>query len=221
MNPEMAVRKPLIYLYSLSSFQMSLRACYCALKAFSAVHPPPRTTIPLGEAHTTPCVAMVVASEPNGTLVNSTRILGKRYLTSTELPLLTVQINLVTLEASYRTWSRFIPDWASRAGPQASLRFWPKPVPSVLLTRTPCFAMIAHFCIFIRIEGWLHRFSGFFSKLLPLIRSSASHGASPPLRFSRKEDDFTGTFLPYTVCKSKRPWGGFEWTFDSARTPLA
>ncbi|KAH9060143.1 hypothetical protein EDB87DRAFT_1728898 [Lactarius vividus] len=64
-------KKPVTYLYPPSSLaDITVELALASSWRFSAVHPPPQTTIPPGQPHTAQCVTWTVAAEPNGTLVD-------------------------------------------------------------------------------------------------------------------------------------------------------
>jgi hypothetical protein len=66
-------RKPVIYLHPPSSLpHVTVELTLTSSWRFSAVHPPPRTTIPPGEPHTAQSLTWTVAAGPNGTLVDKT-----------------------------------------------------------------------------------------------------------------------------------------------------
>ncbi|KAH9033623.1 hypothetical protein EDB85DRAFT_1099774 [Lactarius pseudohatsudake] len=74
-------KKPVIYLYPPSSLaDVTVELALASSWRFSAVHPPPRTTIPPGEPHTAQCVTWTVAAEPNGMLVDKTTGMEVSYL---------------------------------------------------------------------------------------------------------------------------------------------
>ena len=81
LNPEMMVRKPVIYLYPPSSLaDVTIDLALASSWRFSAVHPPPRATIPPGKTHTAQSLTWTVAAEPNGTLVDKTSGMEVSYL---------------------------------------------------------------------------------------------------------------------------------------------
>ncbi len=74
-------RKPVIYLYPpFSLADVTVELALASSWRFSAVHPPPRTTIPPGEPHTAQCLTWTVAAEPNGTLVDKKTGMEVSYL---------------------------------------------------------------------------------------------------------------------------------------------
>ncbi|KAH9018124.1 hypothetical protein EDB84DRAFT_1276326 [Lactarius hengduanensis] len=74
-------KKPVIYLYPPSSLaDVTVELALASSWRFSAVHPPPQTTIPPGEPHTAQCVTWTVAAEPNGMLVDKTTGMEVSYL---------------------------------------------------------------------------------------------------------------------------------------------
>lgn len=76
-----ACRKPVIYLYPPSSLaDVTVDLALTSSWRFSAVHPPPRTTVPPGEPHTAQSLTWTVAAEPNGTLVDKTSGMEVSYL---------------------------------------------------------------------------------------------------------------------------------------------
>ncbi|KAH9073487.1 hypothetical protein EDB83DRAFT_76738 [Lactarius deliciosus] len=90
-------KKPVIYLYPPSSLaDVTVELALAPSWRFSAVHPPPRTTIPPGEPHTTQCVTWTVAAEPNGILVDKTTGMEVSYLFWEAI----AKSNLVTTDAS-------------------------------------------------------------------------------------------------------------------------
>jgi hypothetical protein len=84
LNPQMratTVRKPVIYLYPPSSLaDVTVELALASSWRFSAVHPPPRTTVPPGEPHTAQALTWTVAAEPDGTLVDKTSGMEVSYL---------------------------------------------------------------------------------------------------------------------------------------------
>ena len=81
LNPEMLIRKPVIYLYPPSSLaDVTVELALASSWRFSAVHPPPRTTVPPGEPHTAQSLTWAVAAEPNGTLIDKTSGTEVSYL---------------------------------------------------------------------------------------------------------------------------------------------
>ena len=76
-----SVKKPVIYLYPPSSLSdVTIELALTSSWRFSAVHPPPRTTVPPGEPHTAQSLTWTVAAEPNGTLVDKTSGMEVSYL---------------------------------------------------------------------------------------------------------------------------------------------
>ena len=74
-------RKPVIYLYPPSSLtDVTVELALTSSWRFSAVHPPPRTTVPPGEPHTAQSLTWTVAAEPNGTLVDKASGMEVSYL---------------------------------------------------------------------------------------------------------------------------------------------
>ncbi|KAN0132881.1 hypothetical protein V8E53_009246 [Lactarius tabidus] len=74
-------RKPVIYLYPPSSLaDVTVELALASSWRFSAVHPPPKTTIPPGEPHTAQSLTWTVTAEPNGTLVDKTSGMEVSYL---------------------------------------------------------------------------------------------------------------------------------------------
>jgi len=74
-------RKPVIYLYPPSSLaDVTVELALAPSWRFSAVHPPPRTTVPPGEPHTAQSLTWTVAAEPNGMLVDKTSGMEVSYL---------------------------------------------------------------------------------------------------------------------------------------------
>jgi len=81
LNPELMIRKPVIYLYPPSSLaDVTVELALASSWRFSAVHPPPWTTVPPGEPHTAQSLTWTVAAEPNGTLVDKTSGMEVSYL---------------------------------------------------------------------------------------------------------------------------------------------
>ncbi|KAH8986746.1 hypothetical protein EDB92DRAFT_1801755 [Lactarius akahatsu] len=80
-SPRSRCRKPVIYLYPPSSLaDVTVDLALAPSWRFSAVHPPPRTTVPPGEPHTAQSLTWMVAAEPNGTLVDKTSGIEVSYL---------------------------------------------------------------------------------------------------------------------------------------------
>jgi hypothetical protein len=77
---EMLIEKPVIYLYPSSSLADVTVELALTSWRFSAVHPPPKTTIPPGEPHKAQSLTWTVAAEPNGTLVDKTSGMEVSYL---------------------------------------------------------------------------------------------------------------------------------------------
>lgn len=76
-----ALRKPVIYLYTPSSLpDVTVELTLTSSWRFSAVHPPPRTTVPPGEPHTAQSLTWAVAAKPNGILVDKTSGMELSYL---------------------------------------------------------------------------------------------------------------------------------------------
>jgi len=70
-----------IYLFPPSSLtDVTVELALAPSWRFSAVHPPPRTTVPPGEPHTAQSLTWTVAAEPNGTLVDKTSGMAVSYL---------------------------------------------------------------------------------------------------------------------------------------------
>jgi hypothetical protein len=66
-------RKPVIYLYSPTRLpEVTVELLLMPSWRFSAVYPPPQTTIPPGSHHTAQSLTWAVAAEPDGTLVDKT-----------------------------------------------------------------------------------------------------------------------------------------------------
>ncbi|KAH9073480.1 hypothetical protein EDB83DRAFT_2219653 [Lactarius deliciosus] len=81
LNPGSRPRKPVIYLYPPSSLaDVTIELALASSWRFSAVHPPPRTTVPPGEPHTAQSLTWTVAAEPDGTLVDKTSGMEVSYL---------------------------------------------------------------------------------------------------------------------------------------------
>ncbi|KAH9175577.1 hypothetical protein EDB89DRAFT_1847434 [Lactarius sanguifluus] len=81
LNPVSRPRKPVIYLYPPSSLaDVTIELALASSWRFSAVHPPPRTTVPPGEPHTAQSLTWTVAAEPDGTLVDKTSGMEVSYL---------------------------------------------------------------------------------------------------------------------------------------------
>jgi hypothetical protein len=79
--PERRGGKPVIYLYPPSRLaDVTVELALASSWHFSAVHPPPRTTVPPGEPHTAQALTWTVAAEPNGTLVDKTSGMEVSYL---------------------------------------------------------------------------------------------------------------------------------------------
>ncbi|KAH8986045.1 hypothetical protein EDB86DRAFT_2293642 [Lactarius hatsudake] len=73
--------KPVIYLYPPSSLAgVTVELALASSWRFSAVHPPPRTTVPPGEPHTAQSLTWTVAAKPDGTLVDGTSGMEVSYL---------------------------------------------------------------------------------------------------------------------------------------------
>ncbi|KAH9060146.1 hypothetical protein EDB87DRAFT_634524 [Lactarius vividus] len=74
-------RKPVIYLYPPSNLaDVTVDLALAPSWRFSAVHPPPRTTVPPGEPHTAQSLTWTVAARPDGTLVDKTSGMEVSYL---------------------------------------------------------------------------------------------------------------------------------------------
>jgi hypothetical protein len=81
LNPISRPRKPVIYLYPPSSLaDVTVELGLTPSWRFSAVHPPPRSTVPLGVPHTAQSLTWSVAAEPDGTLVDKTSGMEISYL---------------------------------------------------------------------------------------------------------------------------------------------
>ncbi|KAH8986038.1 hypothetical protein EDB86DRAFT_2809695 [Lactarius hatsudake] len=81
LNPGSRPRKPVIYLYPPSSLaDVTIKLALASSWRFSAVHPPPRTTVPPGEPHTAQSLTWTVAAKPDGTLVDKTSGMEVSYL---------------------------------------------------------------------------------------------------------------------------------------------
>ena len=77
----MMVGKPVIYLYPTSSLaDVTVELALTSSWRFSAVHPPPKTTIPPGEPHKAQSLTWSVTAEPDGTLVDKTSGMEVSYL---------------------------------------------------------------------------------------------------------------------------------------------
>ncbi|KAI9442947.1 hypothetical protein H4582DRAFT_1921460 [Lactarius indigo] len=80
-SPRRRCRKPVIYLYPPSNLaDVTVELALVPSWRFSAVHPPPQTTIPPGEPHTAQSLIWTVAAEPNGTLFDKTSGMEVSYL---------------------------------------------------------------------------------------------------------------------------------------------
>jgi hypothetical protein len=76
LNPQTRPRKPVIYLYPPSSLpDVTVELALASSWRFSAVHPPPRSTVSLPQSLT-----WTVAAEPDGTLVDKTSGMEVAYL---------------------------------------------------------------------------------------------------------------------------------------------
>ena len=76
-----APRKPVIYLYPPSSLpNVTVDLALTSSWQFSAVHPPPITTVPSGKPHTAQSLTWTVTAEPNGTLVDKASGMEVSYL---------------------------------------------------------------------------------------------------------------------------------------------
>ena len=81
LNPVSRPRKPVIYLYPPSSLaDVRVELGLTPSWRFSAVHPPPQGTVPLGLPHTAQSLTWSVAAEPDGTLVDKTSGMEVSYL---------------------------------------------------------------------------------------------------------------------------------------------
>ncbi|KAH8980548.1 hypothetical protein EDB92DRAFT_1805720 [Lactarius akahatsu] len=81
LNPGSRPRKPVIYLYPPSSLaDVTIELALASSWSFSAVHPPPRTTVPPGEPYTAQSLTWTVAAEPDGTLVDKISGMEVSYL---------------------------------------------------------------------------------------------------------------------------------------------
>jgi hypothetical protein len=81
LEQEMRIAKPVIYLYPPSSLaDVTVDLALTSSCRFSAVYPPPRTTIPPGELHKALALTWTVKAEPNGTLVDKTSGVEVSYL---------------------------------------------------------------------------------------------------------------------------------------------
>ena len=79
----MALRKPVIYLHTpsgLPDVTVELTLSSSSSWRFSAVHPPPLTTVPSGEPHAAQSLTWAVSAEPNGVLVDKTSGMELSYL---------------------------------------------------------------------------------------------------------------------------------------------
>ncbi|KAH8986043.1 hypothetical protein EDB86DRAFT_3105465 [Lactarius hatsudake] len=80
-SPQRRCRKPVIYLYPPSNLaDVTVDLALAPSWRFSAVHPPPRTTVPPGEPHTAQSLTWTVAAEPKGVLVDKTSGMEVSYL---------------------------------------------------------------------------------------------------------------------------------------------
>ena len=74
-------KKPVIYIYPPSSLaKVTVELALTSSWRFSAVHPPPQTTIPPGEPHTAQSLTWTVSAEPDGTLVDKSSGMEVSYL---------------------------------------------------------------------------------------------------------------------------------------------
>jgi hypothetical protein len=81
LERELVGAKPVIYLYPPSSLAgVTVELALTSSWRFSAVHPPPKTTIPPGEPHKAQSLTWAVTAEPNGTLVDKTSGMEVSYL---------------------------------------------------------------------------------------------------------------------------------------------
>lgn len=81
LSPDSRPRKPVIYLYPPSSLaDVTVELALTPSWRFSAVHPPPWSTVPLGVPHTAHSLTWTVAAEPDGTLVDKTSGMEVSYL---------------------------------------------------------------------------------------------------------------------------------------------
>ena len=79
--PSARARKPVIYLYPPSSLpDVTVALLLTSTWSFSAVYPPPRTSIPSGDRQTPQSLTWAVAAEPSGTLVDKTTGAEVSYL---------------------------------------------------------------------------------------------------------------------------------------------
>jgi len=77
----MLVRKPVIYLYPPSSLpDVTVELLLTSTWSFSAVYPPPQTSIPSTERQTPQSLTWAIAAEPSGTLVDKTTGAEVSYL---------------------------------------------------------------------------------------------------------------------------------------------
>jgi hypothetical protein len=77
----LAPRKPVIYLYPPSSLtDVTVELLLTSSWHFSAVYPPPVTSLPPGEHQTAQSLTWAVAAEPSGTLINKTTGTEVSYL---------------------------------------------------------------------------------------------------------------------------------------------
>ena len=78
---QVSIDKPVIYLYPPSSLSdVTVELALTSSWRFSAVHPPPRATVPPGKLHTAQSLTWSVAAEPNGMLVDKTSGMEVSYL---------------------------------------------------------------------------------------------------------------------------------------------
>ena len=81
LSPQTRPRKPVIYLYPPYRLaDVTVELGLASSWRFSAVHPPPQSTIPLGVPHTPQSLTWKVAAEPDGTLVDKTSGMEVSYL---------------------------------------------------------------------------------------------------------------------------------------------
>jgi len=74
-------RKPVIYLYPPSSLpDVTVELLLTSTWSFSAVYPPPQTSVPSGERQTAQSLTWEVAAEPSGMLVDKTSGAEVSYL---------------------------------------------------------------------------------------------------------------------------------------------
>jgi len=77
----MSIRKPVIYLYPPSSLpDVTVELLLTSTWSFSAMYPPPQSSIPSGERQTAQSLTWAIAAEPSGTLVDKTSGAEVSYL---------------------------------------------------------------------------------------------------------------------------------------------